>query len=275
MQTFAAFILSSGRCGTQWLARHLGDTYPDIAEITHEPLYMDYFPRRMLGHPTPEAGGDTAKVLAHADHVEALLRWGNYLECGWPSYAALPYLAERFKKHVRIVHLTRHPVTSASSMVTHGYYSAPTGHMVTDRALPTPFDAGVAFPDYRERWNGFTAFEKCLYFWTEMHHFALALEARAGVPWLRLSYEDIFGGDGLDRLLVFLDLPRRRSIFAALAQQTDGYRRTSAADWDPQTVGRHPRTIETAARIGYDALKVDEAGIRRRYMAPGAGDRRP
>jgi hypothetical protein len=274
MNEYAAFVLSSGRCATQWLAQNLGDAYPDVAEVTHEPLYMDYFPRQMRARPDPDPAGDTRAVLAHADRIESLLRWSRYIECGWPCYAAIPYFARRFAGRLRIVHLTRHPLTSASSMLTHGYYSAASGHHVTDRALPTPWDEAVLFPGYREHWQAMTAFEKCLYFWAELHGLALKMEGELGVPWLRLRYEDLFHGDALDRILDFLDLPRRRSIYAARNQPTDGYRRTARTEWNPRLIERHPRVIEIAARLGYDATEVDEDSLRQRY-APTTAKQRP
>ncbi len=264
--TYCAFFLSSGRCGTQWLAQHLGDAYPDLAEVTHEPLYMDYFPRQLLARGDPNPHGATRVVIAHADRVEALLRWGHYIECGWPCYAAIRYFALRFKDAFRIVHLTRHPVPSASSMVTHGYYSGPSHH-VTDRALLTPWDGGVAFPEYRDRWNAMSAYEKCLYFWAEVHDLGLRLEGDLGLPWLRVRYEDLFHGDALDRLLAFLDLPRRRAIYAARGQPRDGYRRVGMSELDPRAIERHPRVVAVAELLGYDAGEVDEERIRRRYVA--------
>lgn len=270
MTNFAAFVLSSGRCGTQWLEQNLGDAFPDVAQVAHEPLYMDYFPRRLFGLGRPDPAGETRTVIAHGDRIEGILRWSHFIECGWPAYAAIQYYAERFRDRIRVVHLVRHPVPTASSMVTHGYYSVPSGHHVTDRALLTPWDEGTLFHEYRARWANLSAFEKCLYFWAELQARALRIEGELGIPWLRIRYEDLFEGDALDRLLDFLELPRRPAIYEALKQPKDGYRMVSRQGWDPRSVADHPRVIELAKRLGYDALAVDAERIRRRYLA-GAG----
>ena len=50
----AIFILSTGRCGTQWIASELGRAFPEL-HVAHEPLRNEYFPRRMLSAKTPLA----------------------------------------------------------------------------------------------------------------------------------------------------------------------------------------------------------------------------
>jgi hypothetical protein len=42
----ATFVLSTGRCGTQWLAKNLTDHYGDLLAVTHEPHQREYLPRR-------------------------------------------------------------------------------------------------------------------------------------------------------------------------------------------------------------------------------------
>ena len=43
MDNFAFFIISTGRCGTQWLAQQLKQQLP-AARVEHEPLAYDYDP---------------------------------------------------------------------------------------------------------------------------------------------------------------------------------------------------------------------------------------
>ena len=37
----ATFFLSTGRCGTQWLAASLAEHYGDMATVDHEPMSAD------------------------------------------------------------------------------------------------------------------------------------------------------------------------------------------------------------------------------------------
>lgn len=281
--TFATFILSSGRCGTQWLAKHLGESYADRAVVTHEPLLADYLPRQMLGLKDPEQGASGARLLEHAARIEQTLQLRDYIECGWPCYAAIPYFATRFKDRIRVVHLPRHPIWSASSMVSHHYYvDPPRKDRLTEKALLTPFDEGVRFPEYRERWEALDAFERCLYFWAELHAFGLAIESELGCPWLRLKSEDMFSREGVGRLLRFLELPARPAMQAAPGKRFDRYSFKTLVKWNVEVVKEHPRVIDVSERLGYDALEIDPGKVRQRYSlrstgatAAGQGDSAP
>jgi hypothetical protein len=86
-----------------------------------------------------------------------------------------------------------------------------------------------------------------------VNRFGLAREATAGIPWLRLRYEDLFDADGaaLRRLLRFLDLPPRDAARAALSERID---RQHFATWVrpvPVAAAAHPRIAEVAAALGY------------------------
>jgi hypothetical protein len=271
--TIAAFFLSSGRCGTQWLAKHLWDCYHDRAFVTHEPLRSNYLPRQLLGLKDPLASENASQILNHAQ-----LEKTDYVECGWPCYGAIPHFAKRFRGRVRIVHLPRHPIWSASSMVTHAYYRVPPRRdRLTERALLTPFDAGMRFPEYRQRWQQLNEFEKCLYFWAEVHALGLELQKTLGVPWLRIKSEELFTEAGLARLLAFLELPERDTMRAALGQRVDHFSFKTDAAWDVASIERHPRVVEVAEALGYDSVAADEKSIRERYRAErsGAGPREP
>ena len=263
---FATFLFSSGRCGTQWLAKCLKENYADHAVVTHEPLFTYYLPRQLLGMEDP-AGSDNAElILDHADRIEEHLGTISYIECGWPCFAAVRYFAERFTGRIRVVHLTRHPVLSAAAMVTHSYYRSGTGHdQLAESALVTPFDAGARFLGYGDRWDEYKPFEKCLYLWAEVHALGLHLEDTLDVPWLRLKYEDLFQEDGLDRLLDFLDLPRRDAMTAALDQWFDAYSFKTTRTVDVEAYARHPSIMSVARELGYEALDMDEKEIRQRY----------
>ena len=73
--SFAVFILSTGRCGTQWLAEHLQRAYSDRFQVEHEPMHNAYHPRRMLTVHTlddldPEA---SEQIVAHTEGIETCL----------------------------------------------------------------------------------------------------------------------------------------------------------------------------------------------------------
>ena len=263
---WATFMLSTGRCGTQWLGESLESCYGDLASITHEPIKRGYHPRKLLGLRRP-AGLPSEKLIErHLARIEAVLATRPYIECGWPCYGALRYLAERFAGRIRIVHLVRHPVPTAASLVTHLCYHEPDrSDRLNELAMLTPDDAGISFPEYRGRWPAMDRFEKCLYFWAEINALGLKLEDELGVPWLRLRSEDMFKGDGLERLIAFLELPRRDAIFEARARRVDNYTLGTNVPIKGDAIADHPRVMEVARALGYDPLTYNENWLQARY----------
>jgi hypothetical protein len=273
---YAVFFLSSGRCGTQWIADSLQKYYAGQIRAVHEPLPTGYHPREFFGLRDPARLSDNGKFLAHADSIErSLLAMGAtpplpYAEVGWPCFAAIPYFAERFRGRVRIVHLVRHPVLSASSLLTHGLYDVDRPGTIGENTLLTPFDAGIAFPRFKDVWAQLSGFEKCLYFWAEINNHGLKLESRGQTPWLRIKFEDIFQADqsGLVRLLEFLGLQARNEIIEALNSNVDAYRFRSFEDWQADQISKHPEITGVAEALGYDASGVDQGIINERYRLP-------
>ncbi len=267
----ATFFLSTGRCGTQWLVKQLSEIYGDLAAVTHEPLQLGYRPRALFAHKDPARLETADEVFAHVDRIERTLADRHYIECGWQCYATIPYFAERFAGRVRIVHLTRHPVPTASSMVTHRYYSdPPRKDRLTELLLLSPFDARVRFTEYVDRWARMDEYEKCLYFWAEINAYALELESALGMPWLRLKSEALFTPPGLERLLDFLALPQRPEIQRALGQRVDSHQYKTVLDWDVAAIADHPQVMAVARGLGYDPLQFDGAALGQRYRLEGS-----
>ncbi len=261
----ATFVLSTGRCGTQWLAQHLSSQgLPNLA-VEHEPLHDRYQARLMLGAESPFAlePALAAPILEHAAAIEKRLEAGGYIECGHPCWSSLPWLAKRFEGRMRVIHLARHPVPTACSWLTHQAYCPPLLPHLREKILLSPFDAGVQFPEYQERWASLAPFEKALYYWTELNAFGLRWEKELGVPWLRVSYEDLFGGSGLAAVHAFLGIP---NLAARLETRVDRFHYVSPEMQDWQATVSHPHAVETARLLGYDPLAVDATAMRQRYV---------
>jgi len=262
----ATFILSTGRCGTQWLAHVLASALGERAEVRHEPLGDDYAPREMLG-----AGDDPASVdpeLAsfidqHADDIERVLESRDYLECGHPLWSTLPYLLRRFAGRARVIHLVRHPVPTAISWLTHSAYIKPFATHIPEKVLLSPFDDGVHFVSYRERWATMTPYEKALFYWLEVNAFGVRLEAEGKAPWLRVRFEDLVRGDGLARVLAFANAEAREVDRPGMVDQF----RYICDTCDPSLIAQHPDVMELARTLGYDPLGFDIDKLRSRYFA--------
>ncbi len=263
----ATFILSTGRCGTQWIAANLTAACNGSAVIEHEPLHDRYYPRAMLAGNDPEKTGNAAEVHAHCDRIEAILKEKSYIECGWPAWGAIPYLLQRFAGRIKIVHLVRHPLPVACSWVSHRAFCPPIIQGLPgfrEKILASPFDEGTAFSQCRDKWGGMNPFEKTLFFWSEVNALGLRLEAGSDVPWLRIRFEDLFCGNALKQLTDFLGLAAPDAM--ALSKSQDEYRYVCDSWWNPRDIQKHPDVMEVAERLGYDPLDFDEQKLRGRYF---------
>ena len=260
-------FLSTGRCGTQWLADTLRERHGDRLEVEHEPIGPLYRPRVHF-----RSYDDPGAILREEEvrrHVDRIARAGGYVETGWPVFAALPLLAERFGDSLRVVHLTRHPVPTALSHLAHNSYaSSPRDDAYTRLATLGPGDPNVFQPEYAGRWHELTPYEKCLFWWTEVNLFGLEFPDRLpAIPFLRLKSENLLGGDGdaLAALLEFMDLPWDDGWVDATERNVDRWHHHTDHEVDPLKVLDHPRTVHTARELGYDVSDLDLDALEARY----------
>jgi hypothetical protein len=261
----ALFVLSTGRCGTQWLAAVLRRACGGRAAVEHEPLGDDYAPRLMLGARDPATlSPDAAEpILEHAAGIESILESRAYVECGHPSWSTIPWLLRRFAGRIRVLHLVRHPVPTAWSWVTERAYCPPLAPHLRERVLLSPFDAGVRFTSYRARWPSLNPYEKALFYWAEVNAFGLCAAESAGVPWMRVRFEDLAEGDALPRVLAFAGCEDPE---IARPDPVDEFRFLSDFWCDPGMIAAHADVVEVARAMGYDACAFDEGSLRRRYF---------
>lgn len=269
--TYATFILSTGRCGTQWIAQTFSSIYSDLLHVEHEPLHDRYHARNLLGW--RDYGNASEKLskecLEHLDEIEQILQTQSYLECGHPVWSLVPYLAWRFHGRIRMIHLVRHPVPTSCSWLTHQAYVPPLLPYLKEKVFLSPFDEGVRFHDYQEQWDRLHPYEKCLYYWGEVNQFALDQEKSLDVPWFRLYYEDLFHGKGLESLLQFLELPSRETVFNQIDQTVDRFRYLSPVWQDWRMIKNHPQIMGVAHELGYQLEEIEEAILRQRYLMAG------
>jgi hypothetical protein len=165
------------------------------------------------------------------------------------------------------VHLVRHPVPTAWSWVTQLAYCPPLAPHFPEKVLLSPFDEGVCFESFRDRWAGMNPYEKALYYWAEVNAFGLAMERESSVPWMRIRFEDLQRQDELARLIDFAGLD------AAAVSETAGIgvvddHHAHAPFWcDSGLIRRYPEIVALAEDFGYDPLDFDDAKLRRRYYA--------
>jgi hypothetical protein len=268
-------FLSAGRCGTQWLAVTLGQLHPQL-HVEHEPIGCAYKPRlyfRRYGD--PEAILEVGEVARHVEAAAACSK--PYVETGWPCFPVLPLLARRLGDRLRVVHLTRHPVPSALSHLSHNAYA---GSWRCDVRWATfgPRDANLFQVDYQARWRHMSAYEKCLFWWTEVQLFALEFAERFDqVPFRRVKYEDLFGAESeqaLRSLTSFMDLPWSDGWHEHIGRRVDLWHHYTDEPFDVSAVLRHPRTVQAAAALGYRLDDLDQAEFETRYRGKPPPTRR-
>ncbi len=268
-----AFVASAGRCGTQWLASSFNTYYSDLVDATHEPLTFKYSPRTLMRSPLPfEEHPNFPIIDSHIHRIVGVLESRVYLETGWPVIGALRLMCDVFGSKVKIVHLTRHPIYSACSMVTHRYYLSYRNDGYTSYAFLQPSDPGVKYSGFVDRWPDMSAFERCLFHWTEINSYALDLRAELAenVHWFQARMEDLFDPqkETLAKLVEFLGVPVRSNFLSSRIKRIDQYMNVTSLHLNLTDIKKHPETLELASLIGYDVEDVHVDEIKARYYRP-------
>ncbi|MEM9274304.1 MAG: tetratricopeptide repeat protein [Cyanobacteria bacterium P01_F01_bin.143] len=253
----AIFFLSTGRCGTQWLQKILSQTYADEAIVTHEPIGPQYQPKKFFrAYNKLEQLQSIPLVQRHLAWLHSLPENKIYIETGWPCFAAIPLLCNLLEGKIKIVHLVRNPVYTALSLCKHNFYRADIRNDdYIKLAQLDPFIPGILQRDYQNRWQTMTAYEKCLFQWTEINQYARELHQRfAKVPFLQIKMEDLFQDDSeaMESLIDFINLPFKNSLKESLALRIDDYQYQTNLDYDWQQIFNHSGTISLAKQLGYD-----------------------
>ncbi len=267
-------VLSTGRCGTQWLTMGLREFHPHLS-VEHEPIGSLYAPRLYFRrYQDPDAVLEVDAVREHLHRIQSL--HAAYIETGWPLFSALPLLAKCFGDRLRVVHLTRHPVPTALSHLAHSSYAgSPRDDPYTRLATLGPEDGNVFQPGYADRWHQLSPYEKCLFWWTEVNLLGLELPQRLpGTQLLRIKAESLLAGDeqALRALLSFLELSWDPRWLGHVGRNVDRWRHHTDRQVDPLQVHRHARTVEVADALGYDLDALNVTELLARYRgAPDPG----
>jgi hypothetical protein len=276
MNQMPTVVLSTGRCGTQWLTKTIADLYGTTVRVAHEPIGPLYSPRRFFrGYIDPEAVLSVPEVRTHLENTVATAE-RPYIETGWPLFGALPLFASIFGSQLRVIHLTRHPIPSALSHLAHSSYAgSPRDDAYTRLATLGPSDPRVFQAGYADRWDELSPYEKCLFWVTEVGMFGLEFEQRfEHIPFLRIQAERMLDGDRdtLRALVDHMELGWDERWIERARQRVDRWSHHTNLEVDPLLIERHAAAVTTAERLGYCATDVDVDALRRRYHGtPDAG----
>lgn len=248
------FFVTTARSGTQWLCATLQALYPDLLAVEHEPIGYAYSPKRYLRNPAAaDALRSDPVVRAHFDKIHQVLKQKDYVEVGFPAFAAAPVLAAEFGERLRIVQLVRHPVRVAASIASQRWFDPGARNDIKADIMSEPTDPGARLQGYEDRWETMTAYEKGLFYWGEVHLCGQEVrKALPAVPFLQTTLEQLLSdGAAQKQLADFLGVPYRSMWSSAPAKRVDFHRRKIRALNRAQIAG-HPQIMVLAANLGYD-----------------------
>lgn len=264
------FFITTARSGTQWFHQTLANVYSDLLVLEHEPIRYSYSPRRCLRNPPALAALRTDPIVRrHLDRIHKISKERDYIEVGFPAFAAAPLLWEEFQERLRFVHLVRHPVRVAASVVTHRWFDPdPLDRAdLKEHVVLTPTDPGVCLGHYAGRWANMTAFEKALFYWTEVHLYGREVQdAFFAVPFLRVNFEDVLAREETRQQFArFLGVPYRSDWDTFLSRRIDRYHNRIHTTIDLRSIYSMPEVTHLAATMGYDVDSIESGELQQRY----------
>jgi hypothetical protein len=263
-------VVTTPRSGTQWVAETLGAAYQDLALVTHEPIGYAYELRRFLrGYDRTQELSQIEAVGAHLDEIARLPDDTVYVEAGFPCAAAVPLFYERFGEKLKVVQLLRHPVRTSASLVTHGMYHETHREDLRESIALVPWDEGVFGVYYSGRWAQMSQFEKCLFYWTELHFYGLELSSRyPELPIFRVRFEDLIETPerALAALMDFIGLPYRAEMVKRTQEKIDRFPGQKRERVDASQIRDHALSVVLAERFGYE-VDLDRKAIRNEYFS--------
>ena len=240
----AWFILSTGRCGTQWLAHRLTKILPKRYWVTHEPLLHDYAP--MENSPSLPLTVNADKILAHLteirDHVN---HGGEYIECGYQNWRHLAWYRDILQIDVKIIHLHRNPISTACLWLQKGAFLRQ-----SEMELFSPFSAEARLTEYRSKWHKLSPLEKNLYFWAEVQAQARAYKKDwSAENWFDLPYNQLLNTRRLQKLGQFLNC--EVNLHPSNLMVDDKFMELEEIPIDDSVLDSHPAILSLAEELGY------------------------
>lgn len=199
----ATFVLSTGRCGTQWLTEKLSLLYPN-RQIVHEPLSFNYRPD--LNTELSPLSYNKELIQHHLSEIQQRLSRGqSYIETGFPCWRHLHWFRQQLDGQVRVIHLHRDPVDTVHSLLKINAFVPPFVPHLPLKNLFVPNSEHGYLAQWHELWPLLNPAEKNLWYWSEVQ--AQALQLRQEWPatdWLELKFDQLFSVATKQALTEFL-----------------------------------------------------------------------
>lgn len=228
----ALVVLSTGRTGTQALARYLAAEFPGEVTALHEP-----FPSRILRVVSNLALAGRCSVHARRAALR-LARDARLARCPTPRYVETnPFLfgfldvMAGVYPDLAVVHVVRHPEAYVRSHLEFGAF--------TPAKLAVPFFQTLPDHDPAHRgptWAEMEPTERLAYRWWRINRELDRGAALLGPRYRRVRFEDLFTPAGLGEVLAPLELPVTEGLLARARAPINTSRargRGPACEWTP------------------------------------------
>lgn len=202
----AYFVLSTGRCGTQWLTETL-QQWDDNFVVVHEPLHFGYRPdlntvQQPLLH-------NSDMLEQHLHQIRQHLHSGkHYIETGFPCWRHLHWFKQQLDHTVKVIHIHRAPLDTVASLLKLNAFVPSFWPHLTIKNLYLPGAEQDFLYQYQELWPQLNPAEKNLWYWAEVQYQAIKYQQQwPAQDWLSLSFSQLFSAQGKQQLTHFLGYP--------------------------------------------------------------------
>ena len=208
---YCCFVISPGRCGTQWLGKALRAQLDNKYRIEHEPVNFDYAPT--INSPSSPLVINEEKITVHLESILATLKSGlGYIETGFPNWRHIAWLQQKISvEHgyaVKFIRIKREPVANALSLLKLNAFVPPLLPHLPCKTFMRPTANDACLSEMSEFWSVLSPFEKCLYYWAEVQIQANKYQLKVDTDyWLDVSFEQLFLNNSMKRILDFLGEP--------------------------------------------------------------------
>lgn len=197
------FVISTGRCGTQWLTETLQQWHEDFM-VQHEPLHFGYRPDlNTVQHPLQT---NAELLVQHLVFIRQQLASGKiYIETGFPCWRHLNWFRQQLNCPVRVLHIHRDPLDTVASLLKMNAFVPPFLPHLPIKNLYLPGAEQDLLHQYAELWPLLNPAEKNLWYWAEVQWQALNYQKQwPEQDWFSQSFSQLFSEQSKQQLAAFL-----------------------------------------------------------------------
>jgi hypothetical protein len=183
---------------------------------------------------------------------------GPVVDFGWTTAPLAPAFHDVLGDQLRVLVIHCHPIDVAASLANMGTYK----EYCHENYTLTPRLPWARYPQFADRWDEMSCFEKCLFRWLETTFYGLELPRRIpGLKTLTLGFDEVVGSEQtFFQIANFIGLPRlsqpAHSVEANKLARRSLERYPLRDEW--RKYREYPELLYLARQLGYN---MDEAFV--------------